>query len=364
MKSGFTVIAAAVLGIATCNTLGAASVLVGGLAVLTTAQPGGTNTVVTEATAGFRDQNLNVATLSENVTMGTSNLSPIGIHIVANGINFPTLPVLQSELLTGHVVSDGRAVVAAYTSASGYENEFVPNGVNYGRVVVGGNTAESTNLFGPSSEYLILPASNGDAVIAQTSAMGLDAAGFGTAIFSIADAPAASISNDSAFLTPITGPVDPSVPVQVQFGVASLTSSRSLVQFPNYGNAPFTSASASPFRDQVDFIGTLLLNGAPIGGFDYPISFGAGNATTQQELSDDLTTVNVNFLQGTSVLKLDWSVVETAYDASGNPTTTLMESDSTSEIVSVPEPVSASLLGTIGFFLLLRRKRRNPGVVC
>jgi len=307
--------------------------------------------ISTTSSSGFYDSGDAAVTNGENLTEAFSNSYNYGAdeeQYVSTGFlsgyyEYTYVYGSSTGTYAGTVQAPtGRAVVYGYTYAGGV--------YGYGTLSVVGRS--SITSYG-SAVQGVLAADNGDSVSAVSYGEGYGGydEGHGYAEVAIADAPTVGISNVSPYLTAFSGPVNTASPVDVQIGAASLSAFRSTV----FGYA-------SPFQDQVDFEGTLLLNGAAVGTFDDPIYFAVGSSGSQG-LTDDLTDVEVNFsgiTSPTADLVLNYSVVGTAYDANGNSTQTTLASNSVSEIVALPEPASLSLLATGG--MTLRRRRRNLGV--
>jgi len=321
-------------------------------AMLTAVQRAGAQSTITTTSFGgnVTDQSSSPVTANETITSVGMTDSASGYYEregnIFSGYTYYYYYSYSSSSYAGTVVTSGRPVVGFYNYSNGEDGSY-----SGGSVTGTGATGVASN-----GQYKIYTAANGNTVSESEEAVGYGGYETGTSEsgLSIQDAPTPSASNVVAYLQTFASPVGQSPAVPVQIGTTSLTATRNLL---SVGSALF----ASPYEDQIDMKGTLYLNGTPVGTFDDPLIFAAGDSTTSRSLANDLSTVNVDFsgvLTPTATLTLDWSVVETGYDALGNTTQTTLTSGDTPEVVSVPEPTSVGLIGIGGMGLLARRRRR------
>jgi hypothetical protein len=217
----------------------------------------------------------------------------------------------------------------------------------------GQHASESVSIPGRTSTnvgggYSIWAAAPGDVVTVNTFSNDQ----VSNADVAVADAPSVSASNVSAYLSPLSAVPNPSNAVLVTFGADSLNAYRPEIAFPS------GPVYASPFEDDVQFVGSLLLNGGLVGSFDESLDFGANDGTPNLSLSNDLTNALVSFsgVAGpTASLKLDWAVVDNAYDANGTDDPIILDSGSEDDSVSLPNspiavPLPTSLSAGLALF--------------
>jgi hypothetical protein len=245
------------------------------------------------------------------------------------------------------VQSTGRAAVLSYTGVAAFY-QYGPAG-SASVAVTDVTTAFTRPNYSVGGGLTLWEANPGDSVTALTFTNG----GFASAEAFVADAPTVSAANAVSYLSPLVRVADTSSPVVVTIGAISLDAHRSNMTIDGTGYA-------SPFDDKVDFAGTLTLNGVLVGSYDYPLDFGIDDGTQDLSLNNDLKNVPVDFSGVTGSvadLKLQWAVVDNAYDATGTDNVIVLDGGTQDDLVTVPEPKSLSF-ASIGVLAVLARRKR------
>ncbi len=241
------------------------------------------------------------------LTLASSASGYNGYNYDSSGNIIGTYPVLSSSssTYTGTVSALTRSVMGVSGSGSG----------NYTYSV---NYAIGTHS-GTSTTPIAFSVGNGNAVNLGTSASGYGQGSSSSAsiVAAIADAPVpVMIGSFTGGWTPISGTVDPTVPISFTYGVSSLSVSRPNVTIGTVGSF------ASPYADQVKVSQGLLLNGSSVGSYSGSLGWANNEsaATKTMSLATNSNSLVFNFLllHGQTVsLSLQSSLTATAFEATG-----------------------------------------------